>query len=66
MIFPNRLSSVRNTSTDVEKTPAHQDAQKLAKKHLHGRGEDSVAAARAVPYAGNTSTDVEKTSPQLQ
>ena len=36
------LASSRNTSPDVEKTSSTASLSKRFKKHLHGRGEDSI------------------------
>ena len=41
-------SSLRNTSTDVEKTTRQQTLTVPVEKHLHGRGEDSMT--KALPY----------------
>ena len=55
------VSVLGNTSTDVEKTYQLFVGGTEVWKHLHGRGEDQIAASqRQSPYR-NTSTDVEKT-----
>ena len=51
----------RNTSTDVEKTNHAVLRRPRREKHLHGRGEDHLAAENRADRVGNTSTDVEKT-----
>ena len=57
---------VRNTSTDVEKTLVRPNGQIPAKKHLHGRGEDSITEIVSLNFVGNTSTYVEKTQVLLR
>ena len=42
-------SQLRNTSTDVEKTPAQPGRGIVVRKHLHGRGEDPTGSV--ISYA---------------